>query len=75
MAMRLHELYTATGLHRSRLVGSGNAVRKGEVLREVLSAVFGMPLGVSAHVEEAAAGAAILCGFPAGSPGAHRGLS
>ncbi len=45
---------------RTRIVGSGNALRKNELLRHMAQAVFGMPLHIPNSQEEAAAGAAIL---------------
>lgn len=45
---------------RMRLVGSGNALRKNELLRHMAQQVFGMPLHIPDSREEAAAGAAIL---------------
>ena len=60
MARRLRDLSASTGLPWSRLVGSGNAVRRSAVLREALAVAFGTPLVLSSCPEEAAAGAAML---------------
>ncbi|MCW4021114.1 MAG: FGGY family carbohydrate kinase [Candidatus Bathyarchaeota archaeon] len=45
---------------RVRLVGSGNGVRKNQLLAKILSDKFGMPLQVPVNTEETALGAAIL---------------
>ncbi len=42
------------------LVASGNGVRKNPVLREILAGMFGLPLVLPAHTEEAAFGAALF---------------
>ncbi|MCZ6680011.1 MAG: FGGY family carbohydrate kinase [Candidatus Poribacteria bacterium] len=44
---------------RSRLIGSGNGIRKNALLRQILSAAFSVPLEVAGHTEEAAMGAAL----------------
>ena len=46
---------------RSRIVGSGNAIRKSLLMQECIKQVFGLPLVLSSAEEEAAQGAAILC--------------
>lgn len=59
MANELHKMYEDAGSPEfSRLVASGNGVRKNEALRIVLSEVFGMELTVPDIKEEAAYGAA-----------------
>ncbi len=45
---------------RETVIGSGNAIRKLEVVRAAIEKVFGLPLKVSELNEEAAQGAAIL---------------
>ncbi len=42
------------------LVASGNGVRKNPVLRELLAEMFGLPLEIPVHTEEAAFGAALF---------------
>jgi len=42
------------------LVGSGNAIRRNEALKRILSAKFNMPLTLSSYPEEAAYGAALF---------------
>jgi len=41
-------------------VGSGNAIRKSPVLQQYLSELFGLPIRIPKHLEEAAFGAALL---------------
>lgn len=43
----------------TRLVGSGNAVRRNALVRERLTETFGLPLALTEHQEEAAVGAAL----------------
>jgi len=45
---------------RSRLVGSGNGIRRNALLCKILSHAFEMPLDLAPHTEEAAVGAALL---------------
>ena len=61
MAEELYGLYQKmphNGI--TRLIASGNGVRKNPVLQQVLENVFGMKLSVPDHTEEAAFGAAIF---------------
>lgn len=46
--------------HIDRLVASGNGVRKNPVLQTVIESVFGLPLHLPDHTEEAAFGAALF---------------
>ncbi len=48
------------------IVGSGNAIRKSPVLREYVSQVFGAPVLIPRHTEEAAFGAALFGATAAG---------
>ena len=41
------------------LVGSGNTIRKNQLLADILSASFGLPLQMTCYTEEAAVGAAL----------------
>lgn len=63
MARELYDLYRtmADGLGetRSRIVASGNGMRKNAALQAITSELFGMPLTLSRQTEEAACGAAI----------------
>jgi sugar (pentulose or hexulose) kinase len=52
---------------RSKLVGSGNAIKLNPILRESLEAELGMPLQLGAHNEEAAIGAALCAAVADGS--------
>ena len=61
MVGELYGYYAASGLPApASVTASGNAVRKGETLRKVISDVFGCPVRVSDAKEEAACGAALL---------------
>ena len=63
----VNELYDmAPGVKAVSLVGSGNGVRKGEVLRKMFSAQYDLPLQVPTHTEEAAYGAALYAMVGAG---------
>ncbi len=63
MSEELYGLYNIikkeTGLSRTRLIASGNGIRKNIALRQILQTRFDMPLEVVDHEEEAAFGAAI----------------
>ncbi len=48
------------------IVGSGNAIRKSPVLRQYIADVFGAPVVIPHHTEEAAFGAALFGGVAAG---------
>jgi sedoheptulokinase len=57
----LHEMLPAPALEgRTRVVGSGNALRMNELLRRAAEDVFGLPLAMTEGSEEAARGAALL---------------
>lgn len=63
MAKELYDLYYVmkerAGASRSKLVASGNGVRRNVFLQKSLCDLFGMPLCVEQNEEEAALGAAI----------------
>lgn len=63
MAEELHELYkvieTNAGIRKSRLLASGNGIRKNALLRDIMQECFGMPIEVEKNEEEAAVGAVI----------------
>ena len=67
----LYEFFTQAPILRnrrfSRLIGSGNGIRKGGVMRQVFAQRFGMPLCVPLHKEEAAYGASLLALTAAGA--------
>lgn len=68
MAEELYELYglieNGTGTHRTKLIASGNAVRKNPVFQEIIKEHFHMPLTIVQNEEEAAYGAS-LCALSA----------
>lgn len=59
-------LQAGVGL-RTRLVGSGNGLRRNALLRDCVKAAFGMPVSLPVHTEEAAYGAALLAGVSCGA--------
>ena len=61
MANELYELYQKMPHNgKTKLIASGNGVRKNPVLQTVLEDVFGMKLTIPNHTEEAAYGAAVF---------------
>ena len=64
MARTFHDLYgnmLAVGLTpRTRLIGAGNGIRRNQLLIDLLSDAFALPLVTPRHTEEAAHGAAML---------------
>lgn len=60
MCDELYGLYGLFGEGKKRIVASGGAVRRNEVLRMLIADRFGMPVTVSEAEEEAAMGAAIF---------------
>ena len=63
MAEELYALYTniirETSQAKTRLIASGNGIRKNPALRQILESRFQMPLEIVPHQEEAAVGAAV----------------
>ena len=63
MLEELYEMYLEmckrTGTQASRLVGSGNAIRKNPLMRQLAEELFGMKMFIPPFEEEAAAGAAM----------------
>ncbi len=56
----LYERMQQAGLgDHDLLVGSGNAIRKNQLLADIMSAWFGLPLQMTTYMEEAAVGAAL----------------
>lgn len=51
----------------TRVVGSGNALRRNRVLCQILSERLGMPVKIPVHLEEAAHGAALLAAVAVGA--------
>ncbi|MDR1464521.1 MAG: hypothetical protein LBJ11_04395 [Oscillospiraceae bacterium] len=63
MAEELYGFYADAGVTRTELVGAGNGLRQNLALRRVVAARFGMPMMIPDFQEEAARGAAKLCGM------------
>ena len=59
----LHEMYIemcrVTGRKATKLVGSGNGIRKNKLMQKLAEEIFGMPLAIPQYQEEAAYGAAL----------------
>lgn len=76
MAEELYELYhlieTGAGTHKTKLIASGNAVRKNLIFREILEERFHMPLTVEQNEEEAACGASLCALSASGHLPKHR---
>lgn len=66
IAAELLELYKSGGADCTRLVGTGNGIRRNSTLRKILENMFGMNMQVPRFREEAAAGAAIFAMTAAG---------
>jgi sedoheptulokinase len=67
----LYEKYREFGCHTEHkplmIVGSGNAVRKSEVIQRMFTEKFGIPIKIPVHSEEAAYGAALFALVGAGA--------
>lgn len=61
MCNELYELYDGFHEKKARIVASGGAIRKNELLKKLIEDKFGVPVLVSEVKEEAAMGAAIFC--------------
>ena len=67
MATELHDMFlNMPHDHVTKLIVSGNAVRKNTALRQMLKEVFDMEVRMPAHKEEAAFGAALFSSMAAG---------
>lgn len=66
MSAELWELYRNGGGHCTRLVGTGNGIRKNKALAETVAEQFGMTPQVPLFQEEAAMGAALFAMTAAG---------
>ncbi len=63
----LYERMQQAGLgDHDLLVGSGNAIRKNQLLADILSAWFALPLQMTTYTEEAAVGAALCAAVATG---------
>lgn len=75
IAHELYAMYTVihdgAGIPAEYLVGSGNGVRKNEVLQHIFSRVFERELILSPSEEEAACGAALLSLYEGGENGCN----
>ncbi|MCX7394413.1 MAG: FGGY family carbohydrate kinase [Planctomycetales bacterium] len=71
MARSLHDGYLAiqqiAGGTRSKLVAAGNGLRENQLLAEIVSQSFGMPLNFTRDREEAAYGAALVAAIGLGA--------
>lgn len=56
----LYGYYLKANKKAAHIVGSGNAVRKSPLMREIIEEIFGAKLKIPAHTEEAAYGAALV---------------
>lgn len=56
----LMEMYATEGINHKIMVGSGNGLRKNDLLKKILEDKFGMKLCIPVHNEEAAYGAALF---------------
>lgn len=70
MADELFELYklieTGTGSRKTKLIASGNAVRKNSIFQQILAERFHMPLTIGQNEEEAAYGASLCALYSSG---------
>lgn len=66
----LHDMYTemcrVTGKKATKLVGSGNGLRKNPLMQQMAEELFGMKLQIPLYQEEAAYGAALYASVAAG---------
>ncbi|MBR5768259.1 MAG: hypothetical protein IKX86_06275 [Clostridia bacterium] len=60
MAEELYSMYKYMPSGQTRLIGSGNGMRRNRALRRSVEKFFGMPVDIAENEEEAAYGAAIL---------------
>lgn len=78
MVRILYEFYEKMGRKRKYIVGSGNAIRRNQVLQEIVKETFNMDIRLTPHEEEAAYGASLLAasvvgGYVASEKGAIPG--
>jgi sedoheptulokinase len=59
MVTELYDMYLIMGKKVTGIVGSGNGIRKNRDLANTISQIFGCPLKIPNHTEEAAFGAAL----------------
>jgi len=75
MCGELYELYRLFPTEGTRIVASGGAVRKNDVLKKRLQDRFGMPIQVNTVEEEAAGGVALFAALAVGKIAYHNGFS
>jgi len=59
MAEELYEMYKSMGIERSGIIGSGNGIRKNQMLIKAFERKFSGKMRIPEHLEEAAVGAAL----------------
>ncbi len=60
MTNELYDMYSATNIKKTGIVGSGNGIRQNEALIKIIENKFGATLKIPLHTEEAAYGAAMF---------------
>lgn len=75
MCNELYGLYEAFGSLKTRIVASGGAIKKNEVLKRLLSDRFGMDVSVNTLDEEAATGVALFSALADGKIKYNNGFS
>ncbi len=75
MCDELYQLYQAMHTKKTRIVASGGAIRKNNVLRRVLEDKFGMSVSVCSVKEEAATGVALFSALALGKIDYNDGFS
>ena len=66
MCDELYGLYRGFGEKKTRIVASGGAIKRNDILQRVMADRFGLPLSLLAAEEEAAVGAALFAALAAG---------
>ena len=66
IANELFQLYNSSNAKSTRLIGSGNGIRKNTIMQRILSHTFGMMLNIPKLSEEAAVGAALFSSVACG---------
>ena len=59
ICQELHEKYNIMGANRSKMIGSGNVIRKNFFFRQMVEKTFNIPLNIPYFSEEACIGAAL----------------
>ena len=60
MVKELYNLYLLMDMPINGIIGSGNGIRKNKALADTIQNIFGSPLKIPCHTEEAAFGAALF---------------